>query len=110
LFEKVIVIGEDFLSCRKKAEKIKTMKKLTNTLAWYVKLVGRRRKGRCAANHIQILTVIGYTLREYYSQVKGKDEDVIDLLDLPFEVAERCPLCGGEGLCTVHRLLFSRGN
>lgn len=51
---------------------------------------------RCAANAIQILTFIGYTLREYYSQVKGKDKDVIGLLGLSYDFTHRCPLCGAR--------------
>jgi len=45
---------------------------------------------------IQITIVIGYTLREYYSQVRGRNEDVREVLDLPFDFMERCPLCGGR--------------
>ena len=72
------------------------MKKLTNMLSRCGKLVGRHRRRRCTANHIQILTVIGYTLREYYSQVRGRDEDVIEILGLSYDFRERCPLCRGR--------------
>ena len=51
---------------------------------------------RCAANKIQLLTVIGYTLREYYSQVKNRNEDIAELLDLPYDFEHRCPLCGSR--------------
>lgn len=51
---------------------------------------------RCAANGIQILTVIGYTLREYYSQVRDSSRAIIELLGLPYDFTYRCPLCGAE--------------
>lgn len=51
---------------------------------------------RCAANEIQILTVIGYTLREYYSQVRGRSNDIIELLGLPHDFTYSCPLCGAR--------------
>jgi hypothetical protein len=47
-------------------------------------------------NAIQLPVIIGYTLREYYSQVRGKDEDAIELLGLPNDFTHRCPLCGGR--------------
>lgn len=59
-------------------------------------MIGRHRRRRCAANHIQILTFIGYTLGEYYSQVRGKDEDVIEVIGLPYDFTARCPLCGDK--------------
>lgn len=49
---------------------------------------------RC--QQIQILIVIGYTLKEYYSQVNGRRDDVIKVLGLPYDFAKRCPLCGGK--------------
>ena len=49
------------------------------------------------ANHIQLLTVIGYTLREYYSQVKDKTEDIIEHLGLLYDFTVRCPICGAMG-------------
>lgn len=51
---------------------------------------------RCTANTIQLPLLIGYTLREYYSQVNGRDEDVIELLGLPHDFLYICPLCGAE--------------
>ncbi len=51
---------------------------------------------RRAADHIQILTLIGYTLNSYYSQVNGKCEDVAAFLDLPYDFGAQCPLCGGK--------------
>lgn len=49
---------------------------------------------RCAANTIQLPLLIGYTLREYYSQVRGRGEDVIEVLRLPNDFMYSCPLCG----------------
>lgn len=37
-----------------------------------------------------------YTLPEYYRKVKGKREDIFEILDLPFDIYHRCPLCGGS--------------
>lgn len=51
---------------------------------------------RCTANPIQIVTVIEYPLREYYSQVRGRHEDVIEVLGLPYDFAQRCPLYGAK--------------
>lgn len=39
---------------------------------------------------------IDYTLREYYSQVKGRTDNIYDLIDLSHDFTERCPLCGGD--------------
>lgn len=47
-------------------------------------------------NAIQLPVIIGYTLREYYSQVSGQDGDVIVLLGLPYDFTHRCPLCGAR--------------
>jgi len=52
--------------------------------------------GRCAANAIQLPIVIGYTLREYYSQVSGRGEDISEILGLPNDFTHRCPLCGAR--------------
>lgn len=49
---------------------------------------------RCAANLSQLPIVIGYTLREYYSQVRGRGEDIIEILGLPNDFTYSCPLCG----------------
>lgn len=51
---------------------------------------------RCAANAIQLPIVIGYTLREYYSQVRGCSENIIEILGLPYDFTYSCPLCGAE--------------
>src|SRR5664279_4555404 len=56
---------------------------------------------RCTANPIQIVTVIEYPLREYYSQVRGRHEDVIEVLGLPYDFAQRCPLCGAKDCAPV---------
>ena len=37
-----------------------------------------------------------YSLSEYYRKVKGKKEDIFEILDLSFDVYNRCPLCGGS--------------
>jgi hypothetical protein len=47
-------------------------------------------------NAIQLPVIIGYTLREYYSQVSGRDGDVIVHLGLANDFTHRCPLCGGR--------------
>lgn len=39
---------------------------------------------------------INYTLKEYYSQVKGRTDNIYDLVELSYDVTERCPLCGGH--------------
>lgn len=49
------------------------------------------------ANPIQITIFIQYTLKEYYSQVRGRRRDVVHILGLPYDFKERCPLCGGKG-------------
>lgn len=49
---------------------------------------------RCTANTIQLPLLIGYTLREYYSQVRDRDEDVIEVLGLANDFTYICPLCG----------------
>jgi hypothetical protein len=72
-------------------------KKLANVIYQSCRItVGRRRWERRAADHIQILTLIGYTLKGYYSQVNGKVADVATLLDLPYDFAAQCPVCGGK--------------
>lgn len=54
--------------------------------------------GRRAANVIQIPIVIGYTLSEYYSQVKnGEGRSICDVLPPAFDVTVRCPICGTAG-------------
>lgn len=47
-------------------------------------------------NVIQLPVIIGYTLREYYSQVSGRDGDSGEILVLPNDFTHRCPLCGGK--------------
>lgn len=49
---------------------------------------------RCTANTIQLPLLIEYTLREYYNQVRGRGEDVIEVLRLPNDFTYSCPLCG----------------
>ncbi|MBD3793764.1 MAG: hypothetical protein IE889_06330 [Campylobacterales bacterium] len=51
---------------------------------------------RCAANEIQIAIIIEYTLRGYYSQVKGRNNDIIEILNLPYDFKYSCPLCGAR--------------
>jgi hypothetical protein len=50
---------------------------------------------RHVADHIQILTLTGYTLSQYYHRVNGKCEDVAELLDLAYDFKAQCPVCGG---------------
>ena len=45
---------------------------------------------------IQVLLTIKYTLAQYYRRVKGKKEDIFELLDLPSDITHRCPLCAGS--------------
>jgi len=51
---------------------------------------------QCTANPIQILTFIGYTLGEYYSQVKNGGGRSIEGM-LPFDVTACCPICAATG-------------
>ena len=37
-----------------------------------------------------------YSLAQYYRRVKGKKENIFDLLNLPFDIVHGCPLCGGS--------------
>jgi len=43
---------------------------------------------------IQILVATKYTLHEYRKKVKGKKENLFDILDLPFDISV-CPICHG---------------
>ena len=65
-------------------------------------------EGNALPTEIQITTVIGYTLREYYSQVTGSGRDVIEVLGLPYDFTERCPLCGGKD-CAQFICYYYRG-
>jgi len=51
---------------------------------------------------------INYTLKEYYSQVKGRTDNIYDLIDLSPDVTERCPLCGGYN-CAKFIRYYHRG-
>ncbi len=44
---------------------------------------------------IQILIVLRYTLRQYYEKIKGNKDNILEILDLPFDFNGCCPLCGG---------------
>ena len=48
---------------------------------------------------VQIILYTRYTLSEYFRKVKRAIEekgDILDILDLPFDLSDRCPLCGGK--------------
>jgi len=45
---------------------------------------------------IQVIVATKYSLTEYYNKVKGKNEDIFEILDLSFDVYHRCPICGGN--------------
>lgn len=44
---------------------------------------------------IQITLYIEESLTEYYKKVKGKNYDLIGILDLPIDFTNCCPICGG---------------
>ncbi|MCL6579288.1 MAG: hypothetical protein K6T73_07875 [Candidatus Bathyarchaeota archaeon] len=54
------------------------------------------------------LYFIDYTLKEYYSQVKGQTDNIYDLIGLSYDFRQRCPLCGGCG-CAEFIGYYHRG-
>lgn len=44
---------------------------------------------------IQIPIYIEESLTEYYKKVKGKNYDLLWILDLPIDFSNCCPICGG---------------
>ena len=44
---------------------------------------------------IQLLVNIGYTLKGYYEKIKGKKDNILEILDVSFDFSVCCPLCGG---------------
>ncbi len=45
---------------------------------------------------VQIPLYTRYTLREYYQKVKHRGADILEELEILFNIKERCPLCGGK--------------
>lgn len=45
---------------------------------------------------IQIILYTENTLSEYYAKVKGKKQNIVEILDLPYDFSDRCPVCGGR--------------
>lgn len=57
---------------------------------------------------IQILIYIKETLAQYYKKVKGKNYDLVEILDLGLDFRTRCPICGGKD-CARFIKYYTRG-
>jgi hypothetical protein len=57
---------------------------------------------------IQILIHIKETLAQYYAKVKGKNYDLLQILDLGLDFRTCCPICGGEN-CARFIKYYTRG-
>lgn len=65
--------------------------------------------GAAPADAIQILIVIGYTLKEHYSQVKnGEGRSICEILPPSFDVMARCPICGAAGCAEFLEYYYRR--
>jgi hypothetical protein len=57
---------------------------------------------------IQILIHIKETLAQYYTKVKGKNYDLVALLDIGLDFRTCCPICGGKN-CARFIEYYTRG-
>lgn len=57
---------------------------------------------------IQILIHMKETLAQYYRKVKGKNYDLVEILDLGLDFRTRCPICGGKD-CARFIEYYTRG-
>lgn len=57
---------------------------------------------------MQIPIYITETLSEYYEKVKGRNYDIFSILELPLDVYNNCPICGGAD-CAQFIEYYTRG-
>jgi hypothetical protein len=57
---------------------------------------------------IQILIHIKETLAQYYAKVKGKNYDLLQMLDIGLDFRTVCPICGGKN-CARFIKYYTRG-
>jgi hypothetical protein len=70
--------------------------------------VGRSSKSMINLPTIQILIYVKETLAQYYAKVKGKNYDLVEILDIGLDFRTRCPICGGED-CARFIEYYTRG-